>query len=60
LSDERLEIHARGRRQLKKIHREAIKRAKQQPAPPIVIAYQNVYGTFPYGWPPREFDDRDE
>jgi len=45
--------------ELKKIHGEAIEHAKQQPVPEIVLAYQNVYGIFPHGWPPWEFDQRD-
>jgi hypothetical protein len=43
------------RGELKKIHRAAIEDARQQPVPPIVIAYQNVYGRFPHGWPPWAF-----
>jgi hypothetical protein len=42
--------------ELKKIHREAIEDAKQQPVPAIVLAYRNMYGSFPHGWPPWEFD----
>jgi hypothetical protein len=45
--------------ELKKIHRETIEDAKQQPVPEIVLAYQNVYGSFPHGWPPWEFNKRD-
>ena len=46
--------------ELKKIHREVIEDAKQQPVPAIVLAYRSVYGTFPYGWPPWKFDQQDE
>ena len=46
--------------ELKKIHREAIEDAKQQPVPAIVLAYQSVYGSFPPGWPPWKLDQRDE
>ena len=38
--------------ELKKIHREAIEDARQQPVPAVVLAYQNVYGSLPHGWPP--------
>ena len=48
------------RAELKKSHREAIEDSKEQPVPAIVLAYQNVYGTFPHGWPPWEFDKRDD
>ena len=44
--------------ELKKIHRETIEDSKEQPVPAIVLAYQNVYGTFPLGWPPWEYDKR--
>ena len=44
--------------ELKKIHREAIEDSKEQPVPAIVLAYQNVYDTFPHDWPPWEFDKR--
>src|SRR2546425_6732523 len=43
---------------LKKIHRDAIEDAKHEPIPTIVLAYENVYGHFPHGWPPWEFQDR--
>jgi hypothetical protein len=44
--------------ELKRIHLEAIKDARQQPVPTVVLAYQNVYGSFPQGWPPWEFEKR--
>ena len=43
---------------LKKIHRDAIEDAKHEPIPTIVLAYENVYGNFPHGWPPWGFQDR--
>jgi len=43
---------------LKKIHRETIEGAKEEPVPTVVLAFQNVYGSFPHGWPPWEFDKR--
>jgi hypothetical protein len=43
--------------ELKEIHREAIKEARQEPEPATVFAYQEVYGSFPTGWPPSESDD---
>jgi len=46
--------------ELKKMHREATEDSKEQPVPSIVLAYQNVYGTFPHGWPPWEYDKRDD
>jgi hypothetical protein len=33
-------------------HIEAVTAARQQPPPPTVQAYQNVYGHLPAGWPP--------
>jgi hypothetical protein len=45
---------------LKKAHREAIEDSKEQPVPVIVLAYRNVYGAFPHGWPPWEFDQRED
>jgi len=42
--------------ELRKIHRQGIEDAKQQPVPTTVLAYQCVYGSSPHGWPPWEFD----
>jgi hypothetical protein len=44
--------------ELKKIHRDAIDDAKHDPIPTIVLAYENVHGHSPHGWPPWEFEDR--
>jgi hypothetical protein len=44
--------------EVKKIHRDAIEDAKHEPIPTIVLAYENVSGHFPHGWPPWEFQDR--
>src|SRR5438552_10974735 len=45
--------------ELKKIHGETIEDASQHPGPEIVLAYRNVYGSFPRGWPPWELGQRD-
>ncbi len=46
--------------ELKKIHRNAVDDAKHDPIPTIVLAYENVYGHLPHGWPPWKFQDRSE
>jgi len=43
------------RAELKEAHRRAIEDSKLEPVPEIVLAYRNVYGVFPHGWPPWEF-----
>jgi len=46
--------------ELKEAHRQAIEDSKLKPVPEIVLAYRNVYGTLPHGWPPWEFNQRDD
>ena len=46
--------------ELKEAHRQAIENSKLGPVPEIVLAYRNVYGTPPHGWPPWEFNQRDD
>ncbi len=48
------------RAELKKMHRDAIEDVKREPVPTVVLAYQNVYGVFPRGWPPWEFQSHTE
>ena len=45
---------------LRNINRQAIEDAKEDPVPATVLAYQRVYGTFPTGWPPWQFDNQDD
>ncbi len=56
-----------GSRELEKIkaeleegHRQAIENSKLELVPEIVLAYRNVWGRLPHGWPPWEFDRRDD
>jgi hypothetical protein len=44
--------------ELKEAHRQAIEDSKLDPMPEIVLAYRNVYGMLPHGWPPWEFNQR--
>jgi hypothetical protein len=46
------------RAELKKIHRDAVEDVKRELVPTVVLAYQNVHGVFPQGWPPWEFEKR--
>jgi hypothetical protein len=46
--------------ELKEEHRQAIEDSKLEPAPEIVLAYRNVYGMLPHGWPPWEFNQCDD
>jgi hypothetical protein len=46
--------------ELREAHRQAIEDSKLEPAPEIVLAYRNVYGVLPHGWPPWEFNQRDD
>jgi len=48
------------RAELEQAHREAMDDLKHKPVPAIVIAYNNIYGVFPRGWPPWEFNERDD
>jgi hypothetical protein len=46
--------------ELKEAHRQAIEDSKLAPVPEIVLAYRNVYGMLPHGWPPWEFNQHDD
>jgi hypothetical protein len=43
------------RANLEQAHRETMDDLTLGPAPVIVLAYRNIYGVFPLGWPPWEF-----
>ncbi len=45
---------ARLQRDLDESHRKALQDAKNRPPPPTVLAYRNVFGHWPAGWPPWE------
>ena len=42
------------RRELDAMHQEAIKKAKDEPLPLVVRAYEAVFGELPEGWPHKE------
>jgi len=46
--------------EIRKINRQAIEDAKEHPVPATILAYQRVYGSFPTGWPPWQFDNQDD
>jgi hypothetical protein len=48
------------RADLERAHREAMDDLKLESVPAIVLAYSNIYGVFPHGWPPWEFNERDD
>ena len=48
------------RAELEQAHREALDALKLEPLPAIVLAYSNVYGVFPNGWPPWGFSEHDD
>jgi hypothetical protein len=48
------------RADLEQAHREAMDDLKLESVPAIVLAYRNIYGVFPHGWPPWEFNERDD
>jgi len=48
------------RANLEQAHREAIDDLRLSPAPAIILAYKNIYGVFPNGWPPWEFTERND
>jgi hypothetical protein len=48
------------RADLEQAHREAMDDLKLESVPAIVLAYSNIYGAFPHGWPPWEFNERDD
>jgi hypothetical protein len=45
---------------LEQARREALHELKLQPVPAIVLAYRNIYGLSPHGWPPWDFNERDD
>jgi len=45
---------------LERAHREAMDDLKLESVPAIVLAYSNICGIFPLGWPPWEFNERDD
>jgi hypothetical protein len=48
------------KKELKQAHRLAMEDLKLEPVPAIVLAYQNVYGISPHGWPPWEFEEGED
>ena len=48
------------RAELEQARRETLEDLKLEPVPAIVLAYRNVFGVFPHGWPPWEFNERDD
>jgi hypothetical protein len=40
------------RADLDKAYQESVEEARRSPPPPTVLAYRNVYGRWPAGWPP--------
>ncbi|PYU38585.1 MAG: hypothetical protein DMG56_24595 [Acidobacteria bacterium] len=48
------------RADLEQAHHEAMDDLKLESVPAIVLAYSNIYGVFPHGWPPWEFNERDD
>jgi len=48
------------RADLEQGRREALEDLKLEPVPAIVLAYRHVFGVFPHGWPPWEFNERDD
>ena len=45
---------------LEQARRKALADLKLEPVPAIVLAYSNVYGVSPHGWPPWDFNQRDD
>jgi hypothetical protein len=45
---------------LEQARREALHELKLLPVPAIVLAYSNIYGVSPHGWPPWHFNERDD
>jgi hypothetical protein len=48
------------RADLEQARREVLEDLKLEPVRAIVLAYRNVFGVFPHGWPPWEFNERDD
>jgi hypothetical protein len=46
------------RASLEQAHRQAVDDLRLAPAPAIVLAYRNIYGVLPRGWPPWEFTEK--
>lgn len=46
----------RMRKKLERANLAAQREARRNPPPPTVQAYQEVYGGFPYGWPPDPYE----
>ncbi|MGB8457784.1 MAG: hypothetical protein WCE50_08700 [Candidatus Acidiferrum sp.] len=45
---------------LEQARRKALADLKLEPVPAIVLAYSNFYGVSPHGWPPWDFNQRDD
>jgi len=45
---------------LEQARREALHELKLLPVPAILLAYSNIYGVSPHGWPPWHFNERDD
>jgi TPP-dependent pyruvate/acetoin dehydrogenase alpha subunit len=54
--EQRDEELANMRSEMDEAHREAVEAAQKSEPPKTVIAYRDVYGEFPEGWPPA-FED---
>lgn len=48
------------RADLEQANRKAVDDLKLEPVPAIVLAYSNVFGVSPHGWPPWDFNERDD
>ena len=46
--------------ELRQARRQAIEDSKLEPVPEIVLAYRNVLGIWPHGWPPWQFNQPDD
>jgi hypothetical protein len=51
--EKRTEEASRLKEDLDRIYEESVEEAKYQPLPEIVLAYKNIYGHLPGGWPHR-------
>ncbi len=53
LADQKREAEVRALREsLDEAYRESVREAQSEPPPDIVVAYSQVYGRWPHGWPP--------
>jgi hypothetical protein len=50
--DERAKATRKLQEDLERSHQDAVEEARNAPPPTIVLAYRDVYGAFPVGWPP--------